>query len=267
LYASNSTINEALATDQSGDEIAESRLADVLVYRHLSHQQHQSCCSTMQQLSRRTARLSSRTIYPVSLQMSRKAPPARHLSNDASQSDPVAKTAPPNLEHSTTSKIDVESLLSKPSWSISSLLPPQSADKSQAKSPITSEKLHHLLRLSALEPPKTAEEEQSMLRTLSDQLHFVRAVQAVDTEGVEPLRSLRDETKEAQMELEEETMARYRDAIEKEEVVGKHYKRVRRRKIVLHEKDSETMEDWKPVDMAERKFGKYFVVEKGKTET
>lgn len=33
-----------------------------------------------------------------------------------------------------------------------------------------------------------------MLSTLASQLHFVRAVQAVDTTGVEPLAALRDQT-------------------------------------------------------------------------
>jgi len=192
--------------------------------------------STMQRLIRSTTRLSGRTILPNTQRSS---------------------------SSSTNNKVDVESLLSEPTWSVSSLLPEQS--RSVENSPITPEKLYHLLRLSALEPPKSAEEEQSMMRTLSDQLQFVRAVQVVDTSGVEPLRSLRDETKEAAEELENQTMQQYEEALAKEEVVGKFYKRIRRRKDLPCEKDSETMDGWKPVELAEKKFGKYFIVEKGKT--
>lgn len=125
---------------------------------------------------------------------------------------------------------------------------------------ITSKQLHHLLRLSALPPPSSLEEENRMLSTLQSQLHFVRAIQSVDTAGVEPLRSLRDETeqgkKEAEVGLEE-----MRAALEGEEVRGKWHRRIRRRK---ESKGGDTAKVWDPLAMAERKTGRYFVVEGGK---
>lgn len=54
------------------------------------------------------------------------------------------------------------------------------------------------------------------------------------------------------------------EALEREEVVGKYHKRIRRRKDVVVEKDEECAVDWKPVDAASRKVGKFFVVDKGK---
>ena len=58
-----------------------------------------------------------------------------------------------------------------------------------------------------------------MISDLQSQLEFVRAIQEVDTEGVEPLVALRDETEEGEKErmigLEE-----MRGELEKEEVVG-----------------------------------------------
>jgi Asp-tRNA(Asn)/Glu-tRNA(Gln) amidotransferase C subunit len=123
------------------------------------------------------------------------------------------------------------------------------------------------LRLSALEPPKTAAEEESMLRTLADQLHFVRAVQAVDTDGVEPLRALRDETTEAESEIEQEITRQSEEAFGKEEVLGKFYKRIRRKRDVeVVDGERNVVGDWDPVEMAETRLGKFFVVEKGKTE-
>lgn len=67
-----------------------------------------------------------------------------------------------------------------------------------------------------------------MLATLSSQLGFVRAIQSVDTDGVAPLRVIRDETA---LGLREQTigLAELRDALESEVVVG-HAKRPRRRR-------------------------------------
>ncbi|RYC53837.1 hypothetical protein CHU98_g12375, partial [Xylaria longipes] len=92
-----------------------------------------------------------------------------------------------------TTTSDLTSLLSQPTWSVRSLLPPSSPSPSQ-QTTITPATLHHLLRLSALPLPQTPEEESQMLSTLSSQLHFVRAIQGVDTAGVSPLRVIRDET-------------------------------------------------------------------------
>ena len=156
-------------------------------------------------------------------------------------------------------QLDVEDLLSVPTWSISSLLP--SKEQSIEVPDVSSKQLHHFLRLSALPPPKDEQEETQMLRTLSSQLHFVREIQRVDTTGVEPLRSLRDETAagEEEAELGMEAM---RDALAQEEVRGKHHKRTRRRRDAPRNRQWE--EEWDVLGTAQRKVGRFFVVEGGK---
>ncbi|KAK1994024.1 hypothetical protein LX36DRAFT_226999 [Colletotrichum falcatum] len=157
-------------------------------------------------------------------------------------------------------------LLSKPTWSVTSLLPPGSKADVPAASreePISRAKLHHLLRLSALPLPESEAEESAMLRTLHSQLHFVRDVQSVDTTGVEPLRSLRDETTqgvaEAAVGLQD-----LQDALGKEVRFGhkKRPKRVRGEKV-----DTKGVEDWDPLKTASRTAGKYFVVQSRKEES
>lgn len=149
-----------------------------------------------------------------------------------------------------------QGILSKPTWSVSSLLPSQS----HAESPeaITPAQLHHLLRLSALPLPKSPAEEQSMIETLQSQLQFARAVQRVDTTGVEPLRAIRDETEAA---TKENTIGLddLKDALAKEALVG-HYQRPRR----VKEQIQSDAENWDALATASRKAGKYFVVESGK---
>lgn len=154
--------------------------------------------------------------------------------------------------------VDVEELLSKPTWSVSSLLPPKDL---QIEPPeISSKQLHHLLRLSALPPPKDAQAEAKMLSTLSSQLHFVKEIQKVDTTGVEPLRSLRDETAAGEKEAEL-GMEAMEDALAKEEVRGKHHKRIRRRREQVVKKEED---EWDVLGTASRKVGRFFVVEGGK---
>ncbi|KAI1753860.1 hypothetical protein F4782DRAFT_73081 [Xylaria castorea] len=136
-------------------------------------------------------------------------------------SDPIDPTTPPDL---------LASLLSRPTWSVRSLLPSSdSPTPSQSTTTITSKTLHHLLRLSALPAPQTPKEKSQMLATLSSQLHFVRAIQGVDTAGVAPLRVIRDETAAG---LREQTigLAELREALDAEDVVG-HARRPRRRRI------------------------------------
>lgn len=96
-----------------------------------------------------------------------------------------------------------------------------------------------------------------MLDTLSAQLHFVGEIQRVDTEGVEPLRAIRDETKAAEKE-QTITMETLKDAFAKEKVVGKHHKRIQRDVTPI---DASDVENWDVLGSAERKVGKFFVVE------
>ena len=99
-----------------------------------------------------------------------------------------------------------------------------------------------------------------MLETLSSQLHFVRSIQSVDTAGVEPLRSLRNETEEGDKERTF-GMAEMKDALAKEEVVGKYHKRIRRRKDGRQDEAVKIAEEWNVLGSAQRKVGRFFVVE------
>lgn len=96
-----------------------------------------------------------------------------------------------------------------------------------------------------------------MLDTLSAQLHFVGEIQQVDTTGVKPLRAVRDETPAAEEE-QAITLETLKDAFAKEEVIGKHYKRIQRKTTPVNAND---VEDWDILGSAQRKVGKYFVVE------
>lgn len=99
-----------------------------------------------------------------------------------------------------------------------------------------------------------------MIQTLQSQLHFVRAIQQVDTTGIEPLRSIRDETAAG---LEEETigLAQLKEALEAEEVRG-HCRRPRRKQDVLV--DTTGVEDWDALATASERAGRYFVVRSAK---
>lgn len=150
---------------------------------------------------------------------------------------------------------ELEELLAKPTWSVESLLPPKTRAPDAPK--ISKGQLHHLLRLSALPLPETPEQEQKMLDTLAAQLHFVGEIQRVETIGVEPLRAIRDETKGAE---EEQTIGleTLKGALAKEKTIGKWHRRIQRDPITADAKD---VEDWDVLGSAEKKAGKYFVVE------
>ncbi|GAB7344738.1 hypothetical protein MBLNU457_3208t1 [Dothideomycetes sp. NU457] len=158
--------------------------------------------------------------------------------------------------------VNVDELLKEPTWNVESLLPKAESHDEDSKH-ISSKQLHHLLRLSALPPPKDAEEESKLLSTLASQLHFVREIQKVDTTNVEPLQSLRDETasgrEDATINLEQ-----LKEAFTQEDLKGDYYKRIRRR-----QHDTETKneaEEWDVLGHAQKKVGRYFVVEGGKED-
>ena len=155
---------------------------------------------------------------------------------------------------------EIEELLVTPSWSVKSLLDTHKKPESDAT--VTPKQLHHLLRLSALPLPRSMEEEQEMIKTLESQLHFVQAIQSVDTTGVEPLRSIRDETKEAEKE-NAVTLESMKEELSKEEVVG-HSGRIRRKKSATAETDEAS--NWDPLALASKKIGRYIVVETGKNQ-
>ncbi|KAI3341300.1 hypothetical protein F4824DRAFT_309473 [Ustulina deusta] len=152
--------------------------------------------------------------------------PSRQQTKSQSTTVPASLTRAQRTQPSplNTTPPDLAALLSQPTWSVRSLLPPRTSPEQTS---IPRQTLHHLLRLSALPLPRTAAEEAQMLATLGSQLHFVRAIQDVDTAGVAPLRAIRDETA---VGLREQTvgLAELRDALEAEDVVG-HARRPRRR--------------------------------------
>ncbi|KAF1835778.1 hypothetical protein BDW02DRAFT_495147 [Decorospora gaudefroyi] len=150
---------------------------------------------------------------------------------------------------------ELEELFAEPTWSVESLLPPSTHAPDAPQ--VTSQQLHHLLRLSALPPPETLEQEQKMLDTLAAQLHFVGKIQEVDTTDVKPLRAIRDETAAAE-ETQTITIDSIKGALQKEKVIGHHYKRIQRDTAPV---DAKNVEDWDVLGSAERKSGKYFVVE------
>jgi hypothetical protein len=107
-----------------------------------------------------------------------------------------------------------------------------------------------------------------MLNTLSSQLHFVKQIQTVDTEGVEPLRVLRDETKafEKEQEIGLNTLD---EALQNEEWSGTFWRRpMRIKKSQVDEEVPETK--WDPLENAQRRGGhgkRYFVVDKSTRES
>jgi len=148
------------------------------------------------------------------------------------------------------------SMLSRPCWSVRSLLPDA---KTAPDTLITVDQLRHFLQLSALPIPQTPKARSQMMDVLLSQLHFVRDIQSVDTSGVEPLRSIRDETEEG---LKEQTIGveQLRAALCQESPFG-HCKRPRRKK---DEPDGRSTADWDVLKTASRKAGRYFVVRSGK---
>ncbi|RYP31663.1 hypothetical protein DL767_005670 [Monosporascus sp. MG133] len=195
--------------------------------------------------------------------------------------------------HSTTPQSqqeddDISRILSKPTWSVRSLLPPPLPPSSPSPTPtpaqapapetatkITPQTLSHLLRLSALpQPAPGSEEEARMLADLEAQLGFVRAIREIDTRGVAPLRAIRDETAAGARE-QAVGLDALRDALAAEDVVG-HARRPRRRRGVGGVgggSESETgrggvadtgrrneVEDWDVLGGASETAGPYFVV-------
>lgn len=155
---------------------------------------------------------------------------------------------------------DIKKLLESPSWSMTSLLGGGDEDTATTESAITKNQLHHLLRLSALPLPKTNTEEAKMIKDLEAQLRFVQAIQKLDTEGVEPLQCIRDETKQGERESMI-TVESLREEFDKEVVLGKRGRISRRKDLPPVEED---MGDWDPLAQAPKKVGRYFVVETDK---
>lgn len=152
---------------------------------------------------------------------------------------------------------DIESMLEKPTWSVRSLLPDPAARPSSPT--VTPAQLKHLLRLSALPQPSSPEEEQQMLETLESQIHFVREIQKVDTTGVEPLQSIRDESPEA---VKESTIGleQLKEALSKERVIGRN-KKIQRIESARNDRPDGDAWDGNALGYASKTKGKFFVVD------
>lgn len=96
-----------------------------------------------------------------------------------------------------------------------------------------------------------------MLKDLESQLHFVEAVQRVDTRGVQPLVSIRDESEEGQAG-QEITLQALTAELGKEEVVGTR-KRIRRKEEVKVGKND--AEDWNALACAPSIKGRFIALE------
>ncbi|OJD24326.1 hypothetical protein ACJ73_04313 [Blastomyces percursus] len=168
-----------------------------------------------------------------------------------------ARSIQQNPPSATGSTEDPASILSKPSWSVKSLLP-QRTSFPQTRT-ISSKQLHNLLRLSALPPPSSAEEEAEMLKILESQIHFVKEVQSIDTTGVTPLRSIRDETEEAQEE-NRINLKTLDASLKQERYVGRSRRIHRTRPKRLNNPDGEVW-DGDPLKPASKTMGRYFVVQ------
>jgi hypothetical protein len=99
-----------------------------------------------------------------------------------------------------------------------------------------------------------------MLATLESQLHFVREIQAVNTTGIEPLQSIRDETEEGMQELTI-GLDDLKDALAEETIVGRNRRPRRRRVEEVEGMKQNEHEKWDVLGLAERKIGRYFVVD------
>ncbi|KAL2008681.1 hypothetical protein VTN00DRAFT_6875 [Thermoascus crustaceus] len=160
------------------------------------------------------------------------------------------------LSSSSSGEKSIESILAEPSWSVRSLLPDQT-NKSQSPS-ISPKQLYHLLRLSALPQPSSQAEEAAMLETLESQIHFVKEIQRVDTTGVTPLRSIRDESPEA---LKESAIGldKLKDEMTKERVVGRSGK-IQRIQTEKNDRPDGDAWDGNALGSASKTMGKFFVV-------
>lgn len=100
------------------------------------------------------------------------------------------------------------------------------------------------------------------METLESQIHFVKEVQKVNTNGVEPLVVIRDETAES---IHEQTITieKLKPYLDQEERVGNNGT-IRRRKSTEMITDS----GWDPFELGDgketRKKGKYFFVKRSK---
>ncbi|RKF62416.1 putative duf726 domain-containing protein [Erysiphe neolycopersici] len=143
-------------------------------------------------------------------------------------------------QHSTNEEDIIDKFLCTPTWSTRDEYgpPPQknTIDSLDSLNPISisDEEIQRLLRLSALPPPNDSHQLQILREDLKSQLAFVRKVQSVDTEGVEPLVCVRDETT-AGLRDSTITLDDLKDALSKEYQTGKCQRPRKRETHVVNE--------------------------------
>lgn len=98
-----------------------------------------------------------------------------------------------------------------------------------------------------------------MLEMLESQIHFVREIQRVDTTGVVPLQSIRDESPDA---IKENTigLSHLQDAMSKEKVVGRRRK-IQRQPSQKNGQPDGTAWDGNALRHASKTMGRFFVTE------
>lgn len=95
-----------------------------------------------------------------------------------------------------------------------------------------------------------------MIDTLESQLHFVQAIQSVDTTGIEPLQSIRDESAEAEVE-NEINLNTLKEELEKE-CTGGFARRITRKSGIV---DTSEVETGDPLGQAPKKIGRFIAVD------
>ncbi|POS84110.1 hypothetical protein EPUL_004314 [Erysiphe pulchra] len=128
---------------------------------------------------------------------------------------------------------------------------------------ISDEEIHRLLRLSALPPVNDAHQLQILREELEAQLAFVRKVQCVDTEGVEPLVCVRDETAEG-VRNATITLDDLKTALSKEDQMGK-CQRPRKRKTIIVNEETKWDVFANSENVIEMNGEKYFIVKQRKS--
>lgn len=98
-----------------------------------------------------------------------------------------------------------------------------------------------------------------MLKTLEAQIHFVKEIQRVDTRGVSPLQSIRDESPEA---VKERTVGleQLKETFSKERVYGRR-NRIQRVQTEKNERPDGNAWDGNALQHASKTKGPFFVVE------
>ncbi|KAI9666934.1 MAG: hypothetical protein M1831_001439 [Alyxoria varia] len=187
---------------------------------------------------------------------------------------------------------EIHEILSRPTWSVKSLLPHSStgAESQGGKSPsidarsttesspptasttepseITTKTLQHLHKLSALTPPpRDSSAERRLLKDLRAQLHFVQEIRSRDLRNVEPMGAVRDEIEEEArtVGLESEGVRRELERESKRQGSTKRSESAEEAsdRAAAPPKTEEWKEKWDVLGQAPKRVGRFFAVEGG----